>query len=319
MDSPPFTCPWAPLMRPPLVSLRIETSSCDREKTSGALAGPFSLPFATLPLKDVPRAVLNRASQDDVAHSAFVTVAMLRNLVEYRQTHLHDDATARKWKPPVSPLVAAGVVAKPLDRYTCLFQPTQQVPCIPAVGACDRCGHLGHAGSLCRADTSSTAWRLLRLALPQQPAALTGLAPTAPAPQTRPGTISQDQLRQILLAASLTPTLQAMPEAAAAEAPAPAAPNSPPHPSELVALQAQLMRERQQITELRATLARERAAAAAAAQQPAPTAPPSPPPPPRAGSPAGAASTRVPADHGASGSSGAPRASCSVCAKPSCC
>ena len=224
-------------------------------------------PFATLPLAEVPQAVLNRAAHDEASHSAFATVAMLRSLVEYRQAHVNDDATARKWKPPASPLVAAGVVTKPLDRYTCLFQPTQQVSCIPAVGACDRCGHLGHAGSLCRADTSSIAWRLLRLALPQQPAAVTGLAPTAPVVQTRPGAVPQEQLRQLLLAASLTPTLQATQDAATAEAarePAPAPAASSPPPPELDALRAELARERQQTVELRATLAlREQAAATA--------------------------------------------------------
>ena len=169
--------------------------------------------------------------------------------------HSSDDAAARKWKPPPSPLVAAGI-AKPLDRYTCLFQPTQPASLIPAVGACNRCGHLGHAGSLCRADTMSTALRFLRLALPPQPTTLAGPAATPPiaGAQARSCAVSQEQLREILLAASLTPALQATHEPArgsSVEQPAP--PNPLPSP-ELEALREDLQRQRRQIADLQAQL-----------------------------------------------------------------
>ena len=215
--------------------------------------------FATLPLSAVPQAVLNRAAQDDAMHSAFATVATLRHLRDYRRAHSADDAAARKWRPPPSSLVVAGI-AKPLERYVCLFQPTLPASSVPAVGACNRCGHLGHVGSLCRADTSSTAWHLLRVALPLKSVAIAGvtLPPPVTGPQAHAGAASQEQIRQLLLAASITPSMQATTEPAST-----ARPSAPPtlQSSELDTLRLELERQRQQTAELQAMLVlREQAA-----------------------------------------------------------
>lgn len=220
--------------------------------------------YASRPLIEVPQAVLSRATQDSVTHSAFATIATLRSLLEYRRSHTADDATAQKWRPPISPLVAAGL-AKPLDRHVCLYQPTQTPSLIPAVGGCNRCGHLGHVGPLCRADTSSTAHWLLAQVLPPPLARGVPTLTSSGGPSGRQRGIAAEKLRELLTAASLAPAPQPPPS------PNQAPPNqqrsppaSPAPPPELVALQSELERERSVTAQLQAQLSLRDAAAAAA-------------------------------------------------------